>query len=133
MWQPAPAQLWGRAASPMPPCPARARCRVCGPAPAHTGAAPAFSSSAALPLHGAGPSGPPGPCRPPQHLRSSGETRPGSQPPPARPPLPRGRVRPATLSGAATGGPAAPRASPQFSAPARAQIGPEMARFSSTF
>ncbi|KAJ1213482.1 hypothetical protein NDU88_001119 [Pleurodeles waltl] len=35
----------------MPQCPARARRRVCGPAPARPGATPASSSSAATPLH----------------------------------------------------------------------------------
>ncbi|KAJ1141521.1 hypothetical protein NDU88_007851 [Pleurodeles waltl] len=140
----------------MPHCPARARRRVRGPAPARTGAAPASSSSAALPLHGAGPSRAPGP--PPQHLRRSGETRlrsPAALGPsalvPRRPSAQLKPVASATETGhwsplrsagpgplsntlwSRNGGPATPRASLQFSASARAQIRPEMACFASTF
>ncbi|KAJ1189766.1 hypothetical protein NDU88_006508 [Pleurodeles waltl] len=91
-----PALPRGLAASPASLCPARARRRIHGPAPTHTGAAPASGSSTAPPLFQPAT---PVPRRLTQHLRGSVEARPGSQPHNSRPRLRTRRQPASSLSG----------------------------------
>ncbi|KAJ1185573.1 hypothetical protein NDU88_002365 [Pleurodeles waltl] len=134
----APSQHGGRAANPAPECPAQAKRYTRGPAPARPSAEPAPPAALFR-------------C-PVGHLRRSGETRARSPAAPGpsalllqrpaasgegkgrRPPPP--SVEPGSHFRALqvrSGGPAASRAGPQYSAHAQASVGPELAHFTSIF